>query len=355
MGPSPLSNVVLAGYGSSTFSAVNGDEFVNNFAASVSPVILYSMGDDLLFETELEFGLSGQVTTTALEYAQIDYLGFERVQIIAGKFLVPFGIFGERLHPTWINKLPTAPPVYGHAHGGVVEGALLPILSDAGVLLRLNQPLSSEWTFDLSTWVSQGPRLVTPEDAADEHVDDHAHGKRGSSVAAASTAGPEVPLVGFGIAFNDNNENKMVGARIGLVHGPHFEVFASGFHAMYDPEGFLDIYGGNVAIELRRGPVEFRGEGVLVKQELEINDGFEFLNSKGYYLQAAKRFSEFEGVVRWGHLLESKVMGELAREEKKLLALGVNYWISESVPVKIAYEIDFDTTDRFMVQWAFGF
>ena len=353
---SPLSNVVVAGYGTTSYTAMNGDELVNNFTASVSPVILYSMGNDLLFETELEFGLSGQVTTTSLEYAQIDYLGFERVQIIAGKFLLPFGVFSERLHPTWINKMPSSPPVYGHAHGGVVEGALLPVLSDAGVLVRLNQPLNSDWTLDVSAWVSQGPRLVTEEDAAGEHVDEHeSAGKMGESSSASSAEVLDVPLVGFGIAFNDNNENKMLGGRIGLVHGPDFEIYASGFHAMYDPENFLDIYGANVAIEYRTGPIELRGEGVLVRQELEIEDGFEFLNAKGYYLQAARRFSDFEAVVRWGHLLDSKVMGELVRSEKRLLALGLNYWIDASIPIKVAYEIDFDGIDRIMLQWAFGF
>ena len=116
--PSPLSNFVLAGYGSATYDAFTVDEFTNNFSASVSPVLLFSMGEDILFETELEFGLSGEVTSTSLEYAQIDYLGFDRVQIIAGKFLLPFGLFSERLHPTWINKMPSAPLLY---HSGCPE------------------------------------------------------------------------------------------------------------------------------------------------------------------------------------------------------------------------------------------
>lgn len=353
---SPLANTVLAGYGSTTYSVIDTDEFVNNFTASVSPVILYSMGSDILFETELEFGLSGQVTTTSLEYAQIDYLGFERVVVIAGKFLLPFGVFSERLHPTWINKMPTAPVLYGHAHGGVVEGAMLPVLSDAGLMVRYNQPMSDDWTLDVSAWVSQGPVLVSEEAEGDEHVDDHAGaGKRGSMVAASGAAEIDVPLVGFGIAFNDNNENKMLGGRIGFVHGPDFEVYVSGFHAMYDPENFLDFFGGNLAMELRRGPLELRGEAILLSQEVLTEDGFEFMNSTGYYLQAARRIAAFEPVVRWGHILESKIMDEVVRSEKKLLAFGLNYWMSATIPLKAAYEIDFDGTDRFSLQWAFGF
>ena len=164
-----------------------------------------------------------------------------------------------------------------------------------------------------------------------------------------------MPQVGFGIGFNDNNKNKMLGGRIGFVHGPNFEMFISGFHSMYDPDNFLDLIGGNLAMELRQGPMELRGEAILLSQEIETVDGFEFVNSTGYYLQAARRIKAFEPVVRWGHLLESTVMGEVARSEKKLLALGLNYWIDATIPIKVMYEIDFDGVDRFMLQWAFGF
>ncbi len=116
------SGFVIAGYGSTTYEGVTQGVYRNDFSASVSPVLLYSKGTDILFEAELEFGLTGDATSTTLEYAQIDYLGFENVQFIAGKFLLPFGVFGERIHPTWINKLPTMPIVFGHAHGGVAGG-----------------------------------------------------------------------------------------------------------------------------------------------------------------------------------------------------------------------------------------
>lgn len=137
----PLSNFVLTGYGTTTYAANLNSDFGNDFGASISPVLLFSVSEDVLFESEFEFGLSGAATTTTLEYAQIDYLGFEKVQIIAGKFLVPFGLFGERIHPSWVNKLPSSPLLFGHGHGGVAEGALLPVLSDAGAMVRFNSTL----------------------------------------------------------------------------------------------------------------------------------------------------------------------------------------------------------------------
>lgn len=225
---------LVGGYGTTTYEAAATKAFPNDFRASVSPVILYTMGRDVIFETELEFGLSGAATTTTLEYAQIDYLGFEKVQIIAGKFLVPFGIFGERLHPTWINKLPSAPVLFGHAHGGVAESGLLPIMSDAGLMVRWAQPVGSTAMLDFSGYVTQGPRLAPAQEddhAGDEHDptepdDDHA------------------PPVAFGTSFTDNNTNKMVGARLGIVKGSSFEAYVSGFHSMYDEDNFLDYTGG---------------------------------------------------------------------------------------------------------------
>ncbi len=77
-------------------------------------MFLFQFMDRVLFEVELEFELTGGVTETGLEYAQLDFLLNDNITLTGGKFLVPFGVFGERLHPTWINKFPTSPPLYGH-------------------------------------------------------------------------------------------------------------------------------------------------------------------------------------------------------------------------------------------------
>ncbi len=355
----PLSNVTVAGYGSASYNAVPNSDLTNDFTASISPILLYSMGEDVLFESELEFGLSGELTTTTLEYAQIDYLGFERFQITAGKFLLPFGTFGERLHPSWINKLPSAPLLYGHAHGGVAEGSLLPVLSDAGLLLRYKAAVGDKWALDATGWISQGPRLVTGVDDHDEAApveEDHAH-KAGFGIDDEGHPGGdiELPAVGFGTAFSDNNSNKMLGARLGLVYGPSFEVYVSGFHAMYDPEDFLDLTGLNISAEWRRAGLEIRGEGILLNQELALGDGYDTLSSTGYYLQVARRYGAYEPVIRWSHLLQSTLDDEVARAERRQVAFGISYWIEPSIPVKLAYQVDLDGDDLVLVQWAFGF
>lgn len=343
---SPTANLVLAGYGSASWGARTQGEFQNEFTASVSPVLLYDFGSDLLFEAELEFGLSGELTTTTLEYAQLDYMGFESVVLVAGKFLLPFGVFGERLHPTWVNKLPTAPLLYGHAHGGVAEGSLLPVLSDAGGMFRWAQPTSSATRLDLSLYVTQGPKIV--EDVAHDDGDTHAHD---DGIASAY----EIPAVGFGVSFSDNNTNKMLGGRFGLVHGGVFEAYVSAFHARYDPGNFLDYNGFSLSAEWRSGPFEIRSEGVFVQQEFEAESSFERLEQPGYYVQVSRRFGGFEPVVRWDQLLDGKVNSEVVRPGRDVLALGLTYWMGATSPIKLAYEIEQDQSDRFILQWAMGF
>jgi len=350
------STFILGGYGTTTYEAATTDGFPNDFSASVSPVILYSMGRNILFEAELEFGLTGASTTTALEYAQIDYLGFENWQIIAGKFLVPFGVFGERLHPTWINKLPTGPVLFGHGHGGVAEAGLLPILMDAGAMVRWAKPVGSNWAIDFSGYVTQGPRLAAVE--AGEHDAEPEHGMlQASLLAGVPEHGEEfpAPAVAFGTSFTDNNKNKMLGARLGLVKGPSFEVYASAFHAMYDEGNFLSFKGEALSVEWRRSGFEFRGEAVATQQEFQADDHFEFLNRSGFYAQVSKRYGSWEPVMRWGTLADGTVDGAETIAGHNEFALGLDYWLEPTVPLKFAWEFHQDRDDRFYIQWAYGF
>lgn len=370
---SPLSDFIVTGYGTlgytSAFDRGAESDFSHDFSAAVSPVLLFGMGEDFLFEAEFEFELAGSETETNLEYAQVDYLGFSNVQLTAGKFLLPLGLFSERLHPTWINKMPSMPLLYGHAHGGVAEGSLFPVLTDIGIMGRWAQPLGESLTLDVSAWVTQGPRAAAEEegDGGDGHAHSVVPSFRRSGPGAAFGVDPSaqvtpadlggLPGAAFGTNTSDNNDNKMVGARAGLVAGGDFEAFLSGFHAMYDEDDFLDIYSGNLAVEWRPGQFELRGEGAVLWQEviLEQAAAYETLESPGYYVQASRRVGAFEPVVRWSHLLDSEVEEAVVREEIRQLAVGLDYWLSPSIPVKVAFEWNLDGDERVLVQWAYGF
>ncbi len=228
-------------------------------------------------------------------------------------------------------------------------------------MVRYNQSISDSWHLDLSGYVTQGPQVASEVDG---HADGVAHARTvdpGVLPVARAVGGHETatdlpaPSVAFGTAFGDNNKNKMLGGRLGFVKGPSFEIHASAFHAMYDDENYLDFVGTALSVEWRRGGFEFRGEGVLTRQEFLGETDFETLEQSGFYAQIAHRLGNWEPVVRWGFLAESTVDDAPVADSHTEVALGMDYWFRPAVPLKLAWEIHEDRDDRLVVQWAFGF
>ncbi|MFB3106725.1 MAG: hypothetical protein ACE1ZA_17630, partial [Pseudomonadales bacterium] len=98
-------------------------------AANFNPIFHFQYGDRILWESELEFEIeeNGE-TEVALEYSTIDIFLNDYLVFLAGKFISPLGNFRQNLHPSWINKLPSAPPGFGH------DGAAP--LAEVGIQLR---------------------------------------------------------------------------------------------------------------------------------------------------------------------------------------------------------------------------
>lgn len=143
---------MLRGYGHTGFEYIeSGEEKESTFLGSAfSPIFLYRHTEKLMFEAELEFKLESNVLETGLEYADVMYVLNKNITIRAGKFLLPFGTFMERLHPAWINRLPNVPLGYGH--DGIAPS------SGIGVELRgafdLGGPI-----LNYSVYSTNGPRL----------------------------------------------------------------------------------------------------------------------------------------------------------------------------------------------------
>jgi hypothetical protein len=191
-GQSDQHHFLLAGYGTGGYDRMLGGGSANDFSATISVIPLYSTGD-FLFESELEFELEEVATETDLEYAQLDYEGLDNVQFVVGKFLLPFGIFGERLHPTWINKLPVMTSLFGPDHEGVPYSSLFPVLSDIGAMARWSAPVGDGgWYLNASAYVTQGPTLAETAPA------EEAAGEPGYIDVPA-------PQVAWGRNFTDNN------------------------------------------------------------------------------------------------------------------------------------------------------
>ena len=189
----------------------------SSFDAGFNPIFLWELSDRLMFQGELEFGLetttpdettdSTSSTDISLEYANLTYLINDYMTVGAGKFLLPFGIFNERLHPAWINKLPDRPLIYDDEVGIMQESSI-------GAFIRGAIPVhESKFNYDL--YVDNGPGLITKDSEAAGMLDRD--------------------------NFHDNNHNKSVGGRIGYLPIPELEVGYSAQTATVNPRGFEDV------------------------------------------------------------------------------------------------------------------
>lgn len=330
----PTNNFVLSGYGTVGYALATRGENQNAFTTSVSPVFLFQFQDIVLFEAEFEFELTEGVTETGLEYAQVDLLLHDNLTFVGGKFLLPFGVFGERLHPTWINKFPTAPPIYGHHVSGYGAEPILAILSDVGVMLR-GAVTPGRWHIGLSGYVTNGP-------------------------AAEDLIPGEIPEVELPASSGDNNTDKMLGGRLDIALPPWAEVSLSYLNGDYDEQNVLDVTGWNAAAEFRHVGFELRGEYVQTRQEIETVTGFQSLRRHGFYAQLAYRWRAWEPVLRWTQGFDDQLDGVVTTEGASQAGFGLDYWFSPSIAIMGAYELNRERgteidNDRVVFHIAFGF
>jgi hypothetical protein len=85
------------------------------------PVLLVPLGRKLLIESE--FDMSTDLTHSdgrwgpavvdhGIEYLQLNYIAHPHLTFTVGRFLTPFGIYRERLHPMWIRNLADEPILF---------------------------------------------------------------------------------------------------------------------------------------------------------------------------------------------------------------------------------------------------
>ena len=330
----PTNNVVITGYGTVGYIYRTQGDNQNEFTASLNPIFLFQFQDRVLFEAEFEFALEGGVTETGLEYAQLDYIANEYLVLVGGKFLLPFGVFGDRLHPTWINKFPDAPPIYGHHVSEFGVEPLIPVLSDLGFMAR-GTVRPGRWNLALNLYAVQGPQ--------GEFVD-----------------GEELPELEFPGSSGDNNTNKGLGGRLDVALPPWAEVNLSYLNGDYDEDNILDFTAWNVAAEARYANFEVRGEYIQTRQEIETVEGFPTLRRHGFYAQLAYRWRHWEPVFRWTQIFDDSLDGEVVEDGARQAGFGLDYWFAPAIALMAAYEINREggpevDNDRFLIHVAFGF
>ena len=354
------SRFLLRGYSDATF--MSNDEETTFGNARFIPVFLYKQSDKLFFEGELEFAMEDGEMEIAIEYANFYYSLASNVNFRAGKILVPFGIFFDRLHPSWINRLPTNPLGYGH-------DGILPT-SDLGAEIRGASYLGG-MKFNYSVYVTNGPRIEDGEEEAEE--------------------------VGMIVhePDEDNNNNKAIGGRIGLfpLRDQSLELGFSAQSAklgnrdseLEDVGAFLYAFDWTYVrkVSFLSGVIDLKGQVNFINiddqtytvEEDTVTETYSFDNQSnssffqlGYRPTFGNQFvKNLELVGRYSKLNTPE---EAPWEsESTQLTLGLNYWIDWRTAIKFAYqtesvsgghaedgeEEDHLDVNTFYIQWTLGF
>lgn len=355
---------MIRGYGHSglNYEEMNGEREISYVGTSFSPIFLFKHSDKLMFESELEFELEDGKTNINFEYANFNYVINDYVIIRAGKFLLPFGTFMERLHPSWVNKLTSKP--LGFGHDGIAPS------SGIGAELRGSFHVGGG-KVNYSVYSTNGPTL---KDGSDEPE--------------------EAGMLSFE-NFEDNNNNKAIGGRIGILpfSNSSVEIGFSGYSGKVGAEDsdYEDVGAFLYAVDFSfvnqissiKGIIDIKAQFNSSKVdkaeyfELEPGDtiptAYTFDNSSnGYYVQLSYRpsmldsefFRNLELIGRYS-TLNTPEESEW-EEETSQIAIGLNYWLSWRSVFKFSYQITESegghhskdgktTTTGIFLHWALGF
>jgi len=354
------SQFMIRGYGHTGLNSVTSDgETESSYVGSAfAPIFLFKHSDKLLFEAELEFVLEGNELEVGLEYANVMYVLNKNMTVRAGKFLLPFGTFMERLHPAWINRLPTAPLGYGH--DGIAPS------SGIGVELRGAFDLGGP-KLNYSVYSTNGPRIkdgsIEPEEAGMLQFQNYEDNNNSKAF------GGRIGLLPFAdssteIGFSTYSTSK-VGARDSQYENVGAFLYALDFAFVKQFSGFgvIDIKG------------QYNNSNVDDATYTELDEfgnpeEYTFNNeSNSFYTQLSYRpttsesdfMKKLEFVGRYSNY-NAPADAEWSGESEQY-AFGLNYWLTWRSLIKVAYQTTDSvgghdgggTTNGFFVHWAIGF
>ncbi len=349
----PNTLVHMAGYADVGF--ISPEEGNDSFVVgSFSPIFHFQYRDIVMLEAELEIEVDDNgETETALEYLTIDWFVNDYATIVAGKFLSPIGQFRQNLHPSWVNKMPSAPPGFGH------DGAA-PV-SDLGVQVRGGFPLGNmRGTY--AVYSSNGPELNSEtEDETEFELDGVAAEGFGADRDGKRTYGGRfslipIPSVEIGLSIATGK------ASVTVLEGNDVDPPTAGFESgtEFSNEQARDYDVTGMDFVWFNGSMSFRGE--YVKTEIgEANAGLtagEGGEWKAWYTQLAYRLpnTKWEGVIRYSDFDSPHNSQDVTQT-----MIGVNYLVTNNFIAKLAYESNDGTTgapsdnDRALFQLAYGF
>lgn len=344
------SKFALVGYTSvsAKFNKEEGASF-NNLV--FNPIFLWQPHKNIVIEAEMETEIEGTETSIDMGYANASFFLNRYITVRAGKFISPFGIFQDRLHPSWINKLPTVPVGTGEDELGVGP------TSEIGIDVRGGVPLGTA-KMNYSVYVANGAQLITATGEPE---------KQGTleygSVEATSkklTAGGRLGLLPFsnsslevGVSYRNGN--------VGDKNSDYKNVVAKMYALDLTYVKQLDFIKGLFDVKAQWNKVNVDKAEYIDPDDPTGNTLYTFDNKRSsFFTQAAYRPSmaqskflkKTELVFRYAGFTPPDGAKDL--EEIKQSTYGINYWFTWRTAFKAAYQSQKDN-NAFYVQVAVGF
>lgn len=363
----PDTLIHMAGYADVGYASNENEDGSFNLG-SFSPIFHYQYRDLVMLESELEIEVddTGE-TEVALEYLTIDLFLNDYLTLVGGKFLSPVGQFRQNLHPSWINKLASEPPGFGH------DGAAP--TSELGFQARGGFQMGNMFA-NYAASIGNGPELNSTFEDDEFELEGIVAEGFGSDADGEKVVGGRIGLIPFpGLEIGISAATgKATVTAIELEHGdeeqaheepePHDEEgpgedepeFA--FDLSNEPPRDYDVFGADFAWGLSN----FRLRGEYVKSKVgEDTVGLTASPSatwRSWYTQGSYLFPQ----TKWETALRyTDFDSPHSSQDQKQWAVGLNYLFSSSVIGKMSYEFndgeqgsqaDFN---RWLFQLAYGF
>jgi len=141
---------------------------VTTLEPQINPILLIPLGQRVLLESRADFtgvfqrknltygSYEGKVYQT-IEFAQINWIATKHITTVTGRYLLPFGLFNERLQPVWIRNLQDTP----------ITEAIGTRISDAGngFMLRGSAVQHPNYSIQYTTYFSVRSNISKLESA----------------------------------------------------------------------------------------------------------------------------------------------------------------------------------------------
>ena len=149
-----------SGYAHTWYEASSENAGQNSYRVAAFPIFHYKVGKKIHFTSELELEMDGNSAEVGIETAEASVFLSNNFTLTAGRFFTPVGVFIERLHPAWINKLHSQPLYASHGN------SMIPF-TQVGVKLKGAFPFGKYRKVVLDIYSSNGVSFSTTTAASD--------------------------------------------------------------------------------------------------------------------------------------------------------------------------------------------